>query len=121
MKEEPRLPLKGAQELLRIYINDGDRWQGRPLSQAIVAKVREAGLAGCTVLPSAGGFGSSGALHDARFEEAFLNLPLVVEIIDRPDRIEALIPVLDSMIPQGMITREKLQIRIHRATPGAEP
>ncbi len=97
-------------ELVRIHINESDAWEGQSLYKAIVEKVRSAGFAGCTVFGGVEGFGRSHTVHDARFEGAFLDLPVIIEIVDRLERIETLWPMLDPMITEGLVTREKIHV-----------
>jgi PII-like signaling protein len=102
--------------LLRIFIGESDRWEGKPLYEAIVASVREAGLAGATVLRGIEGFGAHSRLHTSRILRLSEDLPVVVEIVDSSERIEAILPVLDEMIGEGLVTREKVQIVAYRGS-----
>jgi hypothetical protein len=96
--------------LLRVFIGESDRWQHRALYEAIVLKAREAGLAGATVLRGVMGFGRSSRLHTARIVRLSDDLPLVIEIVDREDRIRAFLPELDGMMDSGLVTLEKAQV-----------
>lgn len=96
--------------LLRIYIGESDRHQHRPLYEAVVLKAREMHLAGATVLRGPMGYGRSSRLHTAKILRLSEDLPIVVEIVDTQDRIDAFLPVLDGMMTSGLVTLEKVQV-----------
>src|SRR5881397_244981 len=97
--------------LLRIFIGESDRWEHKPLYEAIVLKARELHLAGATVLRGAMGFGKSSRLHTAKILRLSEDLPLVIEIVDSEDNINRFLPVLDTMMTtSGLITLEKVQV-----------
>jgi hypothetical protein len=108
------MKLEGEGKLLRIFIGEGDRWQGQPLFEAIVRKVRESGGAGATVLRGIEGFGAHSRIHTARILRLSEDLPIVVEIVDTAEKIDALLPVLDAMIEDGLVTIETVQILRYR-------
>ncbi|MBR2817277.1 MAG: DUF190 domain-containing protein [Reyranella sp.] len=97
-------------QLLRIFIGEADRFDGKPLYEAIVLKVRELHIAGATVLRGGLGYGHSSRLHSAKILRLSDDLPLVVEIVDSEDKIGAFLPVLDGMMASGLITLEKVQV-----------
>jgi uncharacterized protein len=101
--------------LVRIFVGESDTWQGAPLYEAIVRRVREEGLAGATVLRGIEGFGANSRLHTSRILRLSADLPIVVEIVDAPEKIEAVLPLLDEMIPEGLITLEKVRVIAYRA------
>lgn len=103
-----RLPEQA--EPLRIFLGEDDRHEGRPLYEAIVLKARAAGLAGATVLRGPMGFGHSSRLHTTKILRLSEDLPIVVEIVDAPDRIEAFLPTLDGMMGSGLVTLEKARV-----------
>ena len=103
--------------LLRIYIGENDSHEGAPLYEAIVLKARERHLAGATVTRGALGFGRSSRLHTARILRLSADLPLVVEIVDSEERINAFLPELEAMMGSGLVTLER--IRVLRYGPGA--
>jgi len=96
--------------LLRIFIGENDRSDGRPLYEAIVLKAREQHLAGATVLRSPMGFGASSRLHTSKILRLSEDLPLVIEIVDSEEKINAFLPTLDGMMTSGLITMEKVQV-----------
>lgn len=96
--------------LLRIFIGEADRFQGRPLYEAIVLRAREAHLAGATVLRGPMGFGRSSRLHTAKILRLSDDLPLVIEIVDSDDKIQGFLPVLDGMMSSGLVTLEKAKV-----------
>lgn len=95
--------------LLRIFIGESDRYDGRPLHEAIVLKAREQHLAGATVLRGTMGFGKSSRLHTSKILRLSYDLPVVIEITDSEETINAFLPVLDGMISGGLITLEKVR------------
>jgi len=96
--------------LLRIHLAEGDKSHGRPAYETIVKQARETGLAGATVLRGPIGFGHSQRLHTAKILQLSENLPMVIEIIDQTDKIEAFIPVVNTLLEGGLITLEKVRI-----------
>lgn len=104
--------------LLRIYIGESDRWEHKPLYEAIVLKARELHLAGATVLRGAMGFGKSSRLHTAKILRLSTDLPLVIEIVDSNEKIQSFLPTLNKMITGGLVTLEPVKVLEYRA---AEP
>ncbi|HEX5279085.1 MAG TPA: DUF190 domain-containing protein [Micropepsaceae bacterium] len=96
--------------LLRIFIGESDRFESKPLYQAVVLKAREMHLAGATVLRGPMGYGRSSHLHTAKILRLSEDLPLVIEIIDAEDKINSFLPVLDGMMGHGLITLEKVKV-----------
>src|SRR5579859_962416 len=107
--------------LLRIFIGESDRWDHKPLYEAIVLKARELHLAGATVLRGPMGFGKSSRLHTAKILRLSMDLPVVIEIIDTEDKLTAFLPTLDEMIKGGLVTLEKVKVIDYRADPGQTP
>ena len=110
--------IEGQGKLLRIFIGESDTWHGKPLYEAIVRRVRQEGLAGATVIRGIEGFGASSRIHTARILRLSEDLPLVIEIIDGEDRINAFLPLLDEMITEGLVTVEKVEVVTYRAREG---
>jgi len=108
------MKLEGEKQLLRIFIGESDRWEGRPLYEAIVRKAREAGMAGATVLRGLEGFGAASRIHTVHILRLSMDLPIVIEIIDSEERIQSLLPELDRMVGEGMITMEKVHVIAYR-------
>src|SRR5579859_5352075 len=103
--------------LLRIFIGETDRWHHQPLYEAIVLKAREVHLAGATVLRGPMGYGKSSRLHTAKILRLSMDLPLVIEIVDTEEKIQAFLPVLDEMMKGGLVTLEKVRVIDYRADP----
>ncbi len=101
--------------LLRVFVGESDKHGHHPLYEAIVVKAREAGLAGATVLRGVMGFGRHSILHTAKVLRLSEDLPMVIEIVDRLEKIEAFMPHLDDMIHDGMVTLEKVKVLQYRA------
>lgn len=102
-------------KLLRIFIGESDRWHGKPLYEAIVQRVREEGLAGATVLRGLEGFGAHSRLHTSRILRLSEDLPVVIEIVDSAEKIDAVLPALDEMVEEGMVTVERVHVIAYRA------
>ena len=96
--------------LLRIFLGESDRHEHKPLYEAIVLKAREVGLAGATVMRGPMGFGHSSHLHTAKILRLSEDLPLVIEIVDSEDKINAFLPVLDGIMGSGLVTLEKVKV-----------
>ena len=96
--------------LLRIFIGEDDKHEGKPLYEAIVLKARALHLAGATVLRGPMGFGHSSRLHTAKILRLSEDLPLVIEIVDSEEKIGTFLPILDAMIGSGLVTMEKVQV-----------
>lgn len=101
--------------LLRVFIGESDRWQGMPLYEAIVRKARELHLAGATVLRGPMGFGAHSRLHTSKMVRLSQDLPVVIEIVDARERIDALLEHIDAMVEEGLVTLEKVRVIKYRA------
>jgi len=106
--------------LLRIFIGESDRWEHKPLYEAIVLKAREQHLAGATVLRGPMGFGKSSRLHTAKILRLSMDLPLVIEIVDSEEKIQAFLPLLDKMMGGGLVTLEPVKVLEYRGGGDAE-
>ncbi len=100
--------------LLRIYIGESDKWQRRPLYEAIVLKAREMHLSGATVLRGQMGYGKSSRLHTNKILVLSMDLPVVIEIVDSEENIHTFLPVIDEMITGGLVTLEKVKVLHYR-------
>lgn len=110
------MKIEGEGKLLRLFIGESDTWHGKPLYQAIVERVRREGLAGATVIRGIEGFGADSHLHTSRILRLSEDLPVVIEIVDTPERIDRVVPVLDEMVSEGMLTLERVQIVSYRSS-----
>jgi PII-like signaling protein len=106
-------------QLLRIYVSESDRWEGRPLYEALVRTAHEQGIAGATAFRGIEGFGASSRIHTVKVLHLSETLPVVVEIADRADRIAAFMPTLDKMIGEGMVMIQRVNT-IHYRQDAAE-
>jgi len=95
--------------LLRIFVGESDRWHHQPLYEAIVLKAREQHLAGATVLRGPMSFGKSSRLHTSKILRLSMDLPMVIEIVDSEEKINAFLPVIDEMVQGGLVTLEKVK------------
>jgi PII-like signaling protein len=100
--------------LLRIFIGESDRWNHKPLYEAIVLKAREMHLGGATVLRGPMGFGKSSRMHTAKILRLSMDLPIVIEIVDSEKNINAFLPALEGMMSGGMVTLERVQVIEYR-------
>ncbi len=108
--------LEGEQVLMRIFIGEADRFGNKPLHQALVELFRREKLAGATVLRGISGFGAKSHLHTTQLLRLSQDLPIVVELVDTPEKIAAIMPHIDDMVQEGLITQEK--VHVLRYAPG---
>jgi len=107
------IPREGS--LLRILIGESDRHEGKPLYEWLVLKAREQGLAGATVLRGMMGFGAHSRLHTFKIERLSLDLPIVIEIVDAREKVEAFLASIDDNVTEGLATIEKVDVRLYRS------
>ena len=112
------MKLTGEGVLVRIFIGESDHWHGKPLYEAIVLRAREEGIAGATVVRGIEGYGATSHLRTTRLLELSSDLPVVIEIVDHTDRIDAFMPKLDEMVGDGLVTTERVHVVTYR---GSEP
>jgi PII-like signaling protein len=108
-----KIPAEG--KLLRVFVGESDRWEGRPLHEAIVARARASGLAGATAWKGFMGFGAHSRVHNASVLRLSEDLPVVIEIVDAAEKIEAFLPELDAMVREGLVTLERAEVLLYRA------
>ena len=109
------MKIEGEGQLLRIFIGESDMWEGKPLYKAIVELARKMGLAGATVIRGFLGFGANSRIHTTGVLRLSEDLPIVIEITDKEDKIQAIIPQLDNMVKEGMMTVEKVTVIAYRS------
>jgi len=107
--------IEGEGKLLRIFVGESDTWHGRPLYEAIVTRVRKEGLAGATVIRGIEGFGAHSRIHSSRILRLSEDLPIVIELVDSAENIERVLPLLDEMVTEGMVTLERVDVIAYRA------
>jgi PII-like signaling protein len=108
-----KIPTEGT--LLRVFVGESDRWEGRPLHEAIVARARAAGLAGATAWKGFMGFGAHSRVHHTSVLRLSEDLPVIVEIVDAAEKIQAFLPELDAMVHEGLVTLERAEVILYRA------
>jgi uncharacterized protein len=113
-EEYPAMSIGETGQLLRVFIGESDVHAGQPLYRAIVLKARELGLAGATVLRGAMGFGANSKMHTTRLLELSSDLPILIEIVDSTEKISALLPFLDEVVKEGLITIEQVKVFRYR-------
>src|SRR5262245_62678699 len=97
-------------QLLRIFIGESDKWEGIPLYEAIILKARELGIAGATMLRGMMGYGAASRIHTAKILRLSEDLPVVIEIVDSAEKIGLLLPLIDEMVQEGLVTLEKVRV-----------
>jgi PII-like signaling protein len=108
-----KIPEEG--QLLRIFIGESDRWQGKPLYEAIILKARERGIAGATMLRGLMGYGAASRIHTSKILRLSEDLPIVVEIVDGAEKIAALLPAIEEMVQEGLMTLENVRVLQYRS------
>lgn len=108
-----RLPSEA--KLLRIFIGEADKYEGKPLYEVIINLARQKGMAGATVIRGLMGFGAHTRMHTAKILRLSEDLPIVIEIVDEPEKIEAFLPEIDQMIREGLVTLEKIGVIAYRS------
>jgi uncharacterized protein len=108
-----KIPEEGY--LLRVFVGESDKHGHLPLYEAIVLKARETGLAGATVLRGVMGFGRHSVMHTAKILRLSEDLPMIVEIVDSLEKIEAFLPILDTMVHEGLVTLEQVRVIHYRS------
>jgi len=114
------MKLEGTGLLARIYVGESDSWHGRPLYEAIVHLLRGRGLAGATVIRGIEGFGAKQHLHTTRILSLSQDLPVLIEVVDEEERLRAILPELNAMVSEGLITLERVEIFAYRANGEAD-
>lgn len=107
---------KGERTLMRIFVGEKDKHEGRPLYKALLELLRERGFAGATVLRGVAGFGSSSHVHTENILRLSLDLPMIVEVVETEERITEVLPALDAMIGGGLVTLERARVIMYRPT-----
>jgi len=105
---------KGERTLMRIFIGESDKYQGRPLYEVLLERLREKGLAGATVLRGVAGFGASSTVHTEKILRLSLDLPMIIEVVETEEAIQGVLPDLDDMIGGGLITLERARVLMYR-------
>ncbi len=114
------MQLNGEAMLVRIYIGESDHWRHKPLYQELVQAARRQELAGATVLRGIEGFGASSRIHTSRLLSLSEDLPLVIEIVDTADKVEAFLAAVDELLTEGLVTMERVEVRAYRARPAGQ-
>ncbi|PYQ30284.1 MAG: hypothetical protein DMF57_15405 [Acidobacteria bacterium] len=107
--------LSGEQVMVRIFFGESDRWKHRPLEIALLERLRVEGFAGATVFRGVSGFGANSVIHTTHLLELSTDLPVVIEVVDSEEHIERLLPILDEMLDDGLVTMEKVRVLRYKA------
>jgi uncharacterized protein len=108
--------LDGEATLVRVFIGEGDQWRRRPLPLALIERLRKEGYSGATVLRGVAGFGARSVIHTTQILRLSEDLPVVIEVVEAHERVEALLAILDEMVPEGLVILEK--VRVVKYSPG---
>ena len=109
---------RGERTLMRVFIGESDKYHGKPLYEVLLERFRKKGLAGATVLRGVAGFGASSKMHTDKVLRLSLDLPLIIEVVETEEAIQAILPDLDELIGGGLITLERANVILYRpATP----
>lgn len=109
-----KIPTDG--KLLRIFVGEQDKWLSRPLYEAIVLLAKKEGMAGATVIKGCMGFGCKSHMHTAKLLRLSEDLPMIIEMVDSEEKIDRFLPHLDRMVQEGLITLEKVNVIMYRAS-----
>jgi len=102
--------LSGEQVLVRIFIGESDKWHHQPLHAALLERLRKEGFAGATVFHGVAGFGARSILHTTHLLRLSEDLPVVIEVVDTPEKVDHLTAILDEMVTEGLVTMEKVRV-----------
>jgi PII-like signaling protein len=111
--------LDGEQVLVRVFIGSSDKWRHQPLATALLERLRKQGFAGATLFQGIAGFGARSVMHTAHILRLSEDLPVVIEIVDTQAKVDVLLPILDEMVQEGLVTMEK--VRVVKYTGGERP
>ena len=109
------MKIEGETKLLTIYIGEHDHYHHRPLYQVIVETLREKGIAGATVFRGIEGYGKRSRIHTASILRLSEDLPIVIQVVDRGERIKSILPIIDEMVPEGLVTLQPVDVMIYRS------
>jgi len=112
--------LTGEQVMVRIFFGESDKWKHQPLETALLQRLRAEGFAGATVFRGVSGFGANSVIHTTHLLEMSSDLPIVVEVVDTEEHVERLLPILDEMIDDGLVTMEKVRVVRYAASTTSE-
>jgi hypothetical protein len=107
--------LDGMQLLVRIFFGESDRWHHQPLDTAVLERLRREGFAGATVYRGVAGFGANSIIHTTHLLELSSDLPVVIEVVDTAEQVERLLPILDEMLQDGLVTIEQVRVVRYRS------
>jgi len=108
--------LSGEQMMVRIFFGESDRWKHRPLEAALLERLRAEGFAGATVFRGVSGFGANSVIHTSHLVELSTDLPVVIEVVDTEEHIDRLLPILEEMLDDGLVTIEKVRVLRYKAS-----
>jgi PII-like signaling protein len=107
-----RLPREAT--LLRLFVGESDKWEGRPLYEVFVERARKHGLAGATVLRGVLGYGANSRIHTSKILRLSEDLPMIVEIVDEQEKIESFLAQVDELLREGLVTLERAEVILYR-------
>ena len=108
------MQLPSESQLLRIFIGESDKHEGLPLYEWLIRKAREFGIAGATAIRGLMGYGANSRIHTSKILRLSMDLPIIVEIVDRPEQIEKFLEEIKTVVTEGLVTIEKAEVRVYR-------
>jgi uncharacterized protein len=108
--------LSGEQMMVRIFFGESDKWHHQPLETALLERLRKEGFAGATVFRGVAGFGANSVIHTMHILDLSTDLPIVIEVVDTTEHVERLLPILDEMVDDGLVTVEKVRVIRYQAS-----
>ncbi len=102
--------IDGEQVLVRIFIGESDTWHHQSLSTALIERLRKSGFAGATVFHGVAGFGAHSVVHTSHILRLSQDLPVIIEVVDSDEKVQELLPILDEMVHEGLVTMEKVRV-----------
>lgn len=111
--------LDGDQMMVRVFIGESDQWHHQSLSTALLERLKKEGFAGATIFRGIAGFGARSVMHTSHILRLSEDLPVVIEVVDTQEHINRLLPILDEMVTEGLVTLEK--VRVVKYSPGTRP
>ena len=108
--------LTGEQMMVRIFFGESDKWHHQPLESALLERLRKEGFAGATVVRGVAGFGANSIIHTSHLLDLSSDLPVVIEVVDTQEHVDRLLPILDEMVDDCLVTVEKVRVIRYRAS-----
>lgn len=105
----------GKGKILKIYVGESDKWEGEPLYQELIKKFKKEGLAGATAITGVEGFGLNSRIKSSHIWQLSEDLPIIIEVVDKAEKIDEIIPIVKEMVREGLVTVEEAEIITYKA------